>query len=193
MGGRARLTSAHPHRGFRSKAVPREVELDDLTKHAATFTRRDVLQAIAEAHCDGAGTVAELVAKADELLGSREIVRISDPTETRYTTERQLRLERGLLDSEQSRREKDVGVAEPGTPTWPSRRIYTPVMRLQEGDRERLKGSSTAGFWRQIALEPPTKDPTTRESNPPGTTKPPDFRGLRPIAGGGLEPPTSRL
>jgi hypothetical protein len=30
-------------------------------------------------------------------------------------------------------------------------------------------------------------------TRPPGTTKPPDFRGLRPIAGGGLEPPTSRL
>jgi hypothetical protein len=100
-------------RRFQSKAVPREVDLDELTKHAATFARRDVLQAIAEAHHDGARTVDELEAKADEILDSREIVRIPDPAEARYTTETQLRIERGLLDSARSRRDKDVAVAEP--------------------------------------------------------------------------------
>ncbi|HWH92907.1 MAG TPA: AAA family ATPase [Baekduia sp.] len=94
-------------------APPREVDLDELTKHAATVTRRDVLQAVAEAHGDGAASVAELEAKADEILGSREIVRILDPTETRYTTERQLRLERGLLDSAEFRRDQQVAVADP--------------------------------------------------------------------------------
>jgi len=52
-------------------------------------------------------------------------------------------------------------------------RIYTHVMRLQEGDRERLKALVNGG-------EP--IDP-----------KPPRLRGFRRVAGGRLELPTSRL
>src|SRR4051794_10474369 len=45
---------------LREHAEPGRVDLDDLTRHSATFTRRDVLQAICERHPDGAATVAEL-------------------------------------------------------------------------------------------------------------------------------------
>jgi Ti-type conjugative transfer relaxase TraA len=100
-------------RRFRTRATAREVDLDELTARAATFTRRDVLQAVAEAHHDGAPTIAELEAKADEILSTREVVRIADPAETRYTTETQLRFERNLLDSARARRDAHVAVAEP--------------------------------------------------------------------------------
>ena len=98
---------------FRDKAMPSEVDLDDLTLHRATFTRRDVLQAVAEAHHDGARWIADLEAKADEILASREIVRIPDPAGTRYTTETQLSLERGLLHSAETRRDKQSAIANP--------------------------------------------------------------------------------
>jgi Ti-type conjugative transfer relaxase TraA len=99
---------------FRERPEPGRVDPNDLTRHSATFTRRDVLQAICEAHPDGAPSVAELEAKADELLASREIVRIPDPAGTRYTTETQLQLERGLLHSAESRRDTGLAVADPG-------------------------------------------------------------------------------
>ncbi|MCU1676648.1 MAG: putative ATP-dependent exoDNAse, partial [Frankiales bacterium] len=100
-------------RRFRTRATAREVDLGELTADAATFTRRDVLQAVAEAHHDGAPTIAELEAKADDILSTREVVRIPDPAETRYTTETQLRFERNLLDSARARRDAHVAVAEP--------------------------------------------------------------------------------
>ncbi len=97
---------------LRDKAMPSEVDLDELTRHNATFTRRDVLQAVAEAHADGARSIADLEAKADEILASREIVRIPDPAGTRYTTQSQLSLERNLLASAETRRDKHVAVAD---------------------------------------------------------------------------------
>lgn len=99
-------------RRWREPAKPADVDLDELTRHKSTFTRRDVLQAICEAHPDGAPSIEVLEAKADELLRGREIVRIPDPAGTRYTTRDQLDLERGLLDSAAARRERGVAVAD---------------------------------------------------------------------------------
>lgn len=98
---------------FREHQPPGEIDLDTLTERCATFTRRDVLQAICEAHPDGARSIAELEAKADELLGRDDIVRIPDPAGTRYTTRAQLELEQGLLDSVERRQDLNVARAEP--------------------------------------------------------------------------------
>jgi conjugative relaxase-like TrwC/TraI family protein len=136
-------------RRFRSPATPRELDLDELTRHAATFSRRDVLQALAEGHHDGVRTVAELEAKADELLTSYEIVRITDPTETRYTTEMQLRLERNLLDSAQARRGTQVAVAEPGA----TERALTD-RSLSEEQEHAVRQLTTSGHGVEILRAP---------------------------------------
>lgn len=96
---------------FRDRAELGRVELDDLTRHQSTFTRRDVLQAVCEVHPDGAVSVAELEARADEVLRSRDVVRIPDPAGTRYTTRDQLALERNLLRGAEQRRERNTAVA----------------------------------------------------------------------------------
>jgi Ti-type conjugative transfer relaxase TraA len=96
---------------FRDRVEPGRVELDALTRHHSTFTRRDVLQAVCEVHPDGAASVADLEARADEVLRSREVVRIPDPAGTRYTTRDQLALERSLLDGAKQRRDRDTAVA----------------------------------------------------------------------------------
>jgi Ti-type conjugative transfer relaxase TraA len=97
-------------RRWRELARPGDIDLAELTRKRSTFTRRDILQAICEAHPDGAPTIEELEARADQSLRGPEIVRIADPAGTRYTTQAQLDLERGLLDS--ATRRQEAGVAE---------------------------------------------------------------------------------
>ncbi len=99
---------------FRNRMAPDGVSLDQLTRRRSTFTRRDVLEAVCEAHSDGAASVAEMEAKADELLASREVVRIADPAGARYTTQDQLALERNLLQGAEQRLWDGAAVADPG-------------------------------------------------------------------------------
>ncbi|MDX6641204.1 MAG: hypothetical protein QOF12_2215 [Solirubrobacteraceae bacterium] len=99
---------------FRDKAMPARVDLEQLTRHSATFTRRNVLQAVAEARHGGARSIAELEAQADEILGSPDVVRIPDPAGTQYTTVDQLALERNLLNGAEQRQAEGASVAETG-------------------------------------------------------------------------------
>ena len=98
---------------WREPVAPSEIDLSQLTEKSATFTRRDVVQALCEAHPDGIASVAELETQADELLAREEIVRIPDPTGKRYTTRDQIDLERGLLDNVERRKGVDVARADP--------------------------------------------------------------------------------
>jgi hypothetical protein len=71
-------------------------------------------------------------------------------------------------------------------------RIYTHVMRLQEGDRERLRalvnGFGTKRHWSGCRRAVGARGQRARERrNPRG------MRGFLEIAGGRLELPTSRL
>jgi conjugative relaxase-like TrwC/TraI family protein len=99
-----------PRRGPR-RSQPDAVDIGELTKTSSTFTRRDVLQALAMAHRQGA-LAAEIEREADALLAGRGVVRIAAPgQEIRYTTIAQVELERRLLETARARRDADVGRA----------------------------------------------------------------------------------
>lgn len=98
---------------LRERVAPSEIDLNQLTEKSATFTRRDVVQALCEAHPDGIASIAELEAQADQILARDELVRIPDPHGTRYTTRDQIELERGLLDNVERRQDLNVARAEP--------------------------------------------------------------------------------
>jgi Ti-type conjugative transfer relaxase TraA len=77
--------------------TPELVSLDDLTRHAPTFTRRDVLQALAAAHRDGMH-VADLETSADTLLARPEAIPVERGSgERAYTTLDMLHTEHELL------------------------------------------------------------------------------------------------
>ena len=82
--------------------------LDGLTHERSTFTRRDVVQALAASSRAGL-PVSEVEARADELLATRAVIRLADdqaggPPEARFTTPDMLELERRLLDGAERRR-----------------------------------------------------------------------------------------
>lgn len=85
-----------------------------LTRDRSTFTRGDVLQALAEAARSGSSITA-LEARADVLLTSDRIVTLAeDGGEARYTTHELLAVERILLDGAQRQAARtDVAVASP--------------------------------------------------------------------------------
>lgn len=70
-----------------------------LTEHASSFTRLEVLQAMADAAPRGA-SVATLEARADQLLTDSRVVALQDG---RFSTRELLDLERGLIDSARRR------------------------------------------------------------------------------------------
>jgi Ti-type conjugative transfer relaxase TraA len=89
---------------------------DELTEQASTFTRRDVLQAVAAAQADGA-SVTRVEALADELLARPDVVELrrsedAGPPERRFTTTAMLAIERGLIDGAERRRGEGAGVAD---------------------------------------------------------------------------------
>jgi Ti-type conjugative transfer relaxase TraA len=85
---------------------------DGLTREKSSFTRRDVLQAFAEAARDGA-PAARLEGQATAFLSRAEIVPLSAAGgEPRYTTRELLELERGLLDGATGRRAGSAGLAD---------------------------------------------------------------------------------
>jgi len=85
---------------------------DGLTRESSTITRRDVLQALADAAGSGAH-VRELEAQADAFLDGEEIVALDAVAgEGRYTTRELLRIERELLDGSIRRRGDSVGLAD---------------------------------------------------------------------------------
>jgi Ti-type conjugative transfer relaxase TraA len=98
---------------FREPATPDEIDLLTLTEKSATFTRRDVLQALCEAHPDGIASIADIELQADQILARDELVRIPDPAGTRYTTRAQIDLEEGLLDGVGKRRDSEVSIVSP--------------------------------------------------------------------------------
>jgi conjugative relaxase-like TrwC/TraI family protein len=107
-----------------------------LTERASTFTRRDVLRAIAEAHPDGASR-QRIEAVADDFLDSRAVVPVvnadsrrchrdairrpdgrvvsGDPNEARFSTPELLALEHRLVDTAVSRVDAGAGLAPAGT------------------------------------------------------------------------------
>jgi len=94
---------------------PRRVAPDELTERASTFSRRDVLQAIAAAQPDGADvTLVEQL--ADELLGRADIVALepssNGPFDPRFTTTGMLAVERGLLADAERREGEGAGLAD---------------------------------------------------------------------------------
>ncbi len=89
---------------------------DELTEQASTFTRRDVLQAVAAAQLDGA-SVAQVEALADELLARVDIVELEPaedkgPREPQFTTTGMLAVERRLLDGAEARLGEGAGRAD---------------------------------------------------------------------------------
>ena len=93
---------------------PTAANLQDLTAHASTFTRRDVIQLVASFRTTGAH-VAEVEAQADGLLADQGIVRLPVDAhgETRYSTRELMQLERELIDGANDRRTQHVGAADP--------------------------------------------------------------------------------
>lgn len=103
-----------------------------LTERASTFTRRDVLRAVAEGHPDGAPR-RRVEALADDFLDSPAVTQIvegrrtsgdclrrpdgrvvsADPNEARYSTPELLAIERRLVDAAVARAAAGVGVVPP--------------------------------------------------------------------------------
>jgi conjugative relaxase-like TrwC/TraI family protein len=83
-----------------------------LTQQASTFSRRDVVQAFAEAAGDEAP--ASLVeTRADAFLERHDVIAVATTTERRFTTAELLKVEAELLDGAERRRDQHVGVATP--------------------------------------------------------------------------------
>lgn len=90
-----------------------EFDVDELTVSSSTFGRRDLLQALAGARPAGA-TIAEIEEAAAEVLARPDVVRLAVARgEDRFTTVRQLELERALLANVEERRDERVGWARP--------------------------------------------------------------------------------
>lgn len=83
---------------------------DGLTRHRATFSRREVVQAFAEAARDGSRAAA-IEARADAFLARMSVVRVD---EDRYTTSELLDTERTLVDAALRRREELTAAAGTG-------------------------------------------------------------------------------
>jgi conjugative relaxase-like TrwC/TraI family protein len=91
--------------------LPEPVDPSGLLAATSTFTRRDVVQAVAAAHRVGA-SASTIEAEVDAVLSSRQVVRIAVPgEELRYTTIDQVRLERELLECARDRQSAGVGRA----------------------------------------------------------------------------------
>ena len=83
-----------------------------LTREQSALSRRDVIQAFAEAARDGA-RVDEIESAADAFLLRGEIVELEQAAgERRYTTRAMLRVERELLHGAESRRDDGAGRAQ---------------------------------------------------------------------------------
>ena len=83
---------------------------EGLTEERSTFTRRDVVQAFAEAAPPGTG-VRDIEQHADAFLAGGTLVRLEDfSSEARFTTVELLDIEQGLLDGAQNRRAEGAGV-----------------------------------------------------------------------------------
>jgi conjugative relaxase-like TrwC/TraI family protein len=95
----------------RERAAIELASADGLTRESSTFTRRNVLQALAEMAAEGA-RVREIEARADAFLGRDEIVAL-DPVagERCYTTGDLLLIEQDLLDGAIRRRDDGAGLA----------------------------------------------------------------------------------
>ena len=84
-----------------------------LTRQRSTFSRRDVLQAFAEAASDGA-RVCDVEAQADAFLARNSIVEVEPVAgEPRFTTRELLEIERGILEGAERRRRVGAGRADP--------------------------------------------------------------------------------
>ena len=91
--------------------APRLEGSDGLTRERSSFTRRDVVQAFANAAQDGAN-VNQIERHAAELLARPGIVELEAASgEPQYTTRDLLQAERELLDGARARRHASVGVA----------------------------------------------------------------------------------
>ena len=93
--------------------TPDLVSLDDLTRHTPTFTRRDVLQALAAAHRDGA-RVADLETAADALLAGPDAIPVERASgERAYTTRDMVLTEHELLARVQAGRSAGLAIGRP--------------------------------------------------------------------------------
>jgi conjugative relaxase-like TrwC/TraI family protein len=110
--GRAREARLRPAEV--SRLVRELLDPEGLTAQAASFSRREVLRALAERAGPGAGA-AELEATADSLLGSRRVVALAErgpDGEPRYTTPDLIRVERELVRLALSRQEAEAAVVD---------------------------------------------------------------------------------
>jgi conjugative relaxase-like TrwC/TraI family protein len=100
-----------PERRRVEEMATRMLGANGLTRDRSTFTRGDVLQALAEGARDGA-SIPQLEAQADAVLGSDRVVALTeDGDEPRYTTGELLEVERELLDAaERHARRTDIAV-----------------------------------------------------------------------------------
>ena len=95
----------------RQPVPPHEVQLEALTEHAATFDRRDVVQAVAAAHRDGARR-ARIEQEADRLIEQAIPVQRANGDRA-YTTESVLTAERDLERRAREGRGSYFGKARP--------------------------------------------------------------------------------
>ena len=104
-----------PERATRDRLVERLEGPHGLTREQSRFTRRDVVQAFAEAARSGAGVV-EIERDATAFLARAEVVALpSEASEPQYTTRALLQLERDLLDGAAARQDTGAGIADAGT------------------------------------------------------------------------------
>ncbi len=104
-----------------------------LTRDRSTFTRADVLQALAEAARSGA-SIAQLEAQADAFLNRDRVVALAeDGREPRYTTGELLDLERDLLDGA-ARRAMTTGVAVATRPALDASLEARPTVTAEQRD-----------------------------------------------------------
>ncbi len=137
-------TAAHGTLGRHEAKTPKRKDVaelfeqlagpDGLTEQASTFTRRDVVRAIAEAHQHGASRT-RVESLADDFLDSPAVVAVVDaasrichhdvirrpdgrvvsgnPNESRFSTPELLAIEHRLIDTAIARTDAGVGVARP--------------------------------------------------------------------------------
>src|SRR5215207_9858333 len=117
-----------------------------LTRAQSRFTRRDVLQAFAEAARDGT-RVEQLEHRATAFLARPEIVALPDDGgERRFTTRELLSIERELLTGAAARRGGDTGLADPHAVKFAIEARPT----LSAEQRERVESVTCSGDGVQV-------------------------------------------
>lgn len=123
---------------------------EGLTRERSTFTRRDVVQAFAEAASPGAG-VRDVEQAADAFLVGGTLVRLEELSgEARFTTRELLEIEEGLLEGAHARRAEGVAVV--GTPDRSEEVASRPTLSAEQ--HELVVALTASGDGVEVVLAP---------------------------------------